>query len=347
MEKLRESDKENVTNYEMVCNTSEPLVSVLLLVYRNFDGIWKSLDSVFFQSYGNIELIINDDGSPNYYEYKDEIEAYVEKGRRENITSVVINHLDKNVGTTKNCNCAIRMSNGKYIKMLSPHDSFHDKDMIGDCVKYCEESGAQVLVGQTFVKRREIYGDVFDDIKNTPWYRFSARSGRKCVLTPTTIDIKKLNKMGKEEQSKLLSTWPMISTPSVFYNKDLFVQTDGYVEFSRLIEDMPYWPHLTQEGIYFHFAEIVMVDYSLNGMSNGGGYSEEFREDYSRIMRDIYIKNEYRGGIFNGWLKSVRGRNIKLTDGEKVFGIHKLSYLDVFIFRLFLNIKYFLLGTRL
>ena len=347
MERLRESDKMNGSVLDDNVKDKEPLASVLLLVYRNFDGIWGSLDSVFSQTYGNIELIISDDGSPEYHEYEADVKAYIEKRKRENITSVIFNHLENNVGTTKNCNIAIKIANGKYIKMLSPYDSLHDGEMIKKCVEYCEETGAEIVVGQTFVKRREIYGDVEDSIKNTPLYRFRARNGRKCILTPTTVDIKKLRKMKQSECLRLLSTWPIISTPSVFYKKDLFDRTGGYLDLSRLIEDMPYWPKLAREGVPFHFVDIIMVDYSLNGMSNGGGHSQEFKQDYARIMKNIYIKNEYRGGIFNGWLKSVRTRNVRLTNGENVCGFSRFMLFDVYVYRLYLNIKYLVFGTRI
>lgn len=43
-----------------------PLVSVVTLTYKNFDYIYKTIDSVISQNYNNIEYIIADDGSENF-----------------------------------------------------------------------------------------------------------------------------------------------------------------------------------------------------------------------------------------------------------------------------------------
>ena len=43
-----------------------PLVTIILMTYKKFDNIFKALDSVFCQTYSNIELIVTDDGSPNF-----------------------------------------------------------------------------------------------------------------------------------------------------------------------------------------------------------------------------------------------------------------------------------------
>lgn len=40
-------------------------ISLIVLTYRFFSGIYNTLDSIFEQDYPSIELIISDDGSPD------------------------------------------------------------------------------------------------------------------------------------------------------------------------------------------------------------------------------------------------------------------------------------------
>ena len=94
----------------------QPLVTVAILSYKSFDGIFKTLNSVFQQTYNNIEIVLSDDGSPNFEEYRKKIENYIYTNKTPNISSVILQHLEENVGTSKNCNNAVKVSKGKYFK---------------------------------------------------------------------------------------------------------------------------------------------------------------------------------------------------------------------------------------
>jgi glycosyltransferase involved in cell wall biosynthesis len=53
------------------------LVTVNMLTYKKLDYLEAALNSVFVQDYQNIEIIISDDGSPNFY--KEYIENIINK----------------------------------------------------------------------------------------------------------------------------------------------------------------------------------------------------------------------------------------------------------------------------
>ena len=55
------------------------LFSFWILTYLKFDGVYATLDSLFQQDYPEIELIISDDGSPNYYDEIEKIKEYEEQ----------------------------------------------------------------------------------------------------------------------------------------------------------------------------------------------------------------------------------------------------------------------------
>ena len=47
---------------------NDMLVTVVVMVYKNFSGLEATINSVISQKYQNIELIVSDDGSDNYKE---------------------------------------------------------------------------------------------------------------------------------------------------------------------------------------------------------------------------------------------------------------------------------------
>ena len=118
---------------------NDKLFSICVLTYRNFDGIYETLDSIFNQDYSQIELIIADDGSPNYFEEIELIRKYIEENRTNNIKNVVYLHLDENQGTVRNCNNALAKSNGEYIKLFGGGDIFTSPRSISEYVHCLDE----------------------------------------------------------------------------------------------------------------------------------------------------------------------------------------------------------------
>ena len=102
---------------------TKDLISFIILTYRNFDGIYDTLDSVFKQDYPMIEIIISDDASPNASEELPKIREYIDLHKGDNITNVIINAIKENGGTVKNMNQALKLANGEYIKDLGAEDN--------------------------------------------------------------------------------------------------------------------------------------------------------------------------------------------------------------------------------
>lgn len=320
---------------------NKPLVSIILITYRKYDGIYQVLDSLFTQTYSNMELIIQDDGADNFENYYENINQYIISNKQNNITNVVINHLEENVGTSKNINKGIKIAKGKYIKILTADDGLYDDYVIESCVNYCEENQARILVGQTYVKPRNS-GSVCE-IKNSMIYRWKARNGRMSIITPSDKDISYLAKLPQAQCNKVLASRCIISTISVFYRKDIFDETKGFPEKYRYTEDMPFWPYLAKRGEKFHFIKLIMMTYELNGISNGGELSGFFLKEACDIRRTIYIPNEYRGGIFNRVVKKIRYREQDYIENNS----DCIKYLDVIVVKFLNQLKYLLFGTKL
>lgn len=90
-----------------------PLVSVVIPCYNHEKYVEQSLDSVFNQTYDNIELIVIDDGS------SDNSVSVVKKIREENDFIFIT---QTNIGVCKTLNKAVSLSKGKYIALLASDD---------------------------------------------------------------------------------------------------------------------------------------------------------------------------------------------------------------------------------
>lgn len=96
---------------------NSPLVSVIVPCYNHAQFVSKSIESVLFQTYKNIELIVIDDGSKD-----DSVKIINELRERYNFTFVV----QENKGICRTLNRAIKeFSKGEYIALLASDDFWH------------------------------------------------------------------------------------------------------------------------------------------------------------------------------------------------------------------------------
>ena len=118
--------------------SKEKLFSFAIITYKRFDGVIKTVESVFQQNYPSIELVLSDDGSDNYGEAIIEIKKYIETNRPTNVESVIYSHLQQNQGTVKNINNALKQANGVYFKALGGGDVLACPDALSRYVQYLE-----------------------------------------------------------------------------------------------------------------------------------------------------------------------------------------------------------------
>lgn len=111
-----------------------PLVSILCLSYNQERFISESLDSIKFQSYRNIEILICDDFSED--KSVEIINDWIENNSHLNIT--LIRH-SENQGICKSLNELLTFSKGKYIITIAL-DDLMESDKVERHVKILENS---------------------------------------------------------------------------------------------------------------------------------------------------------------------------------------------------------------
>lgn len=257
-------------------NNANQLLSFIVLTYRNFDGIYETLDSLFNQDYPQIELIISDDGSPNREEYMDDIKEYIETHRNSRIVNVIYNLLEENVGTVRNVNSALRCANGVYIKELGADDTLNGTDALSKYVAFLEESGLDICFSK-------LQG-VTEDGQIIP-------SLASCI-----DDYTEVRKMTPTQICNQLFVRNFLPAPAWCAKKDLFEKYGYCFEEIRLIEDYPYWIHLSLSGVHFGFMDDVLINYKMSGVSSTGTYGMAFMNDMLKIYDQYIFPNDKRYG---------------------------------------------------
>lgn len=260
-------------------NTSDnKMVSIILLSYKNLDGVYETLDSIFIQDYPELEIIISDDGTPEFDDEENKLKKYIDDNKKSNIKSVIFNHLVENQGTVKNINSGIKKSSGGYIKLISSEDVFSDECSISDFVDYMNENNSYIVFGKMRGVTKE--GEFKDE------------------LLACESDYDLLKSYNLRQQRDRLFARNFLPAPAAFFRRDIFDKCGMFDEDIRLIEDYPYWIKITKKKIKFSYLDKVTILYRLSGVSSSGSFSVGFMEDMFKIYDKYIFPYDKRFGVF-------------------------------------------------
>jgi len=118
------------------------LVSIIIPTYNNADKIVETLDTVFNQTYDNIEVIVIDDGSTDKTE--DVVLSYkvaVHQNKK------LIYYKQDNAGAPAARNKGLEMATGTLVKFLDSDDVLYDNDVLNKQVNFLNEGGYDIVYG--------------------------------------------------------------------------------------------------------------------------------------------------------------------------------------------------------
>lgn len=110
-----------------------PLVTILLLCYKNQDLLYGMLDTIFTQDYPRIQLVISDDASADFN--IEQIENYIDLHKRGNIEQVLVRTNAVNMRTVPHIHAAMEHVKGEYLVFTAADDRFTDSDVISTYVE--------------------------------------------------------------------------------------------------------------------------------------------------------------------------------------------------------------------
>ena len=120
-------------------------ISVIICAYNARQYIRRSIESVGAQSYGDLEMIVVDDGSTDGT-------GEIAEGLREKYSNLKVLRMDKNRGLFHARIAGVQESKGKYIAFLDADDKI-SIDWFRLLYEKAEESGADIVCGQMTMER--------------------------------------------------------------------------------------------------------------------------------------------------------------------------------------------------
>ena len=201
-----------------------PLVSVILPTYNRGQYIAKAVESVWRQSYKNLELIIINDAST------DATGELVSVFSKHNPRITILRN-ETNLGIVASLNKGIGVAQGKYIARLDDDDIWCDDKKIEKQVDFLEKNPEYCLTG----------GGVIKIDKN----------GKEIVryLLPEK----------DEDIRKTILINNAFAHTTVLFRKDTFLKVGGYDERFCFIEDWDLWLKMGKVSKFYNFQEFFVL----------------------------------------------------------------------------------------
>lgn len=219
------------------------LVSVLVLSFRSSGTIVETLQSIYNQTYKNIELVISDDASDdNTVEI---IEQWVAKcGERFKRVEVIVSK--ENTGTSKNMNRGVDACRGEWIKPIAADDLLSP-----ECVqKYMEKVHQDK--GQIQIYQAD--EEVIDENSIVTGY-----------MTNESQRMRKLADMKTaEEQYQYFLFNDIKVSPTMLFSRKAFYEVGMCDERIRNIEDYPLKLRFLRNGFRMGYLKCSVVQYRVH-----------------------------------------------------------------------------------
>lgn len=223
-----------------------PLVTVGVVSYNAENFIQESLNSVYNQTYRNIELIVSDDHSSDATLQK--INEWIPSHKDRFVRTLVISS-EVNTGTSGNGNRAIFQSNGEWYKSLDGDDVLAST-AIADYVD--------------FVKDRKDVNFVFGRIAV---FHGSFDKNQLESHHPSFYGFLYKDDVTAKQQYNVLTKHFAASGSSGFYRLKVLKEYGGYDERFPLMEDHPLLIKLTKNGNKLYMLDKVTLYYRISPQS--------------------------------------------------------------------------------
>lgn len=229
--------------------TDAPLFSVIVLTFQQRHLLEDCLDSIFQQTYPNIELVICDDCSADFDE--EEVRQYIDENKNDNIQNVIVYKQLHNVGTTANAQKGIELSHGEYFKLHAGDDMLYDETTLT-----CMEE--HLRTRETNIVAARAQACTYDGTLVADYY-------------PSYAAVSKMMSATAQEQFVMMATqsWgEYINAPAVFWRRSFFDKIGGFDPKYKYTEDWPMWLKITKAGFRITSINTITTIYRYGGISN-------------------------------------------------------------------------------
>ena len=308
------------------------LVSVPVATYNSVDFIIETLESIYNQTYKEIELLISDDFSTDGTIEK--VDEWIKQERViKRFVRIEFIKVPANTGISANCNRFIKACQSEWICMVAGDDILLP-NCIEDNVKFISETpNAQVVFSQV-----RLYENTFEE-KN--FLKTIPKSFPDNLMNPSFT---------AQDQYKILLIADRLNySPSFFLNRHAINSVGGYDETNRLVEDYPMWLKLTGTGIRLYYFHKETVGYRMHSKATNNNGQDVLVK--SSVINSYLIRKTYAHPhlpklvvLDEKWIHSMAllFKNLGITKKTKVnVALYKLTtvYLNPFFYCLAISRK--------
>lgn len=222
-----------------------PLVSVILPTYNRAKLIQRAIDSVLTQTYPHWELIVWDDGSMD--DTRNIINSYGDER--------IKYWYDTNHGVAYARNCAIKVSNGKYLAFLDSDDEWSEDKLITQVEVMNIHLEVDILFGNFVNKNGSTRQDqpAFEQYSNL----------MKLLNVEHVAEQLFVIKSGLMES---LMVENIIATDTVIIRREVISRVGYFIEELRNSEDLELWWRMGLESVCFAYLEkVCLIRNKLSG----------------------------------------------------------------------------------
>lgn len=220
------------------------LVSVVIVTYNSSATILETLNSIFLQTYKDIEVIISDDCS------KDNTVSLVSDWlfcNQKRFSKVKVIESESNHGVTYNCNRGIEASIGEYVQLIAGDDLLMP-NAIERKVEVAEKNKLNYIVCKTIP--------------------FGTNGQLVQVMEQFCSKGYEVLRQDRIRQLESILRDNFIAGPSGgFYRTKFFKDFGGYDERYPMIEDYPFIFHYLMAGNEIYFLEEELSQYRISDTS--------------------------------------------------------------------------------
>lgn len=225
-----------------------PIFSIVVITYNQPELVAQTLDSIYNQTYKNIELIISDDCSNN--ENTHVIQNWLNKHEGRFI-KVIFNVNDKNKGISANLSTGLKFASGEFVKAIAGDDLLYP-DAIEKMADFLNENR-----NVNFCTSRGI--------------NFCDKDSQRVFLeaTPSKAFIKKLNRLSNSfDQFKFIAAYGNgILAPATFFRRKVFENYGYPSERYKYVEDFALWLELLLKGTRIFVLNEITAMYRVHEKS--------------------------------------------------------------------------------
>jgi len=206
------------------------LVSIVIPCYRDSKTLSSAIQSLYHQTYSNIEIIVINDASPETAEIEEIINKY---------PKIIYIKNDDNVGLAATRNIGIKNSKGEYLAFLDADDEWHPRKLELQ-MRYVAENTAVTC-------------DVEEFLTDLPQLRVFSEDQERDIRFVTS--------------NFKFSFQNYLTGASLLAPKSLLLKVGGYDESLRSCEDYDLWLRLLEERAILIRLRLPLYYYRFNSSS--------------------------------------------------------------------------------